>query len=341
MPRAAALSKASAANRSKKSGAPKRRPAGGGVNLPNLPDFIGPPPGTFDPGLEAQVRAAERGLIDLIEKTRQEGRRETQDVRQARNLLMRKIRQGRADLQRSRGYALEDSGVQRGRLETSFARDLQDLAIAKQRGQEDYDRALVDMQHRYSRIGAEQDQASVAQGTDSLSAQAASGAVRGANQAYDKGGIDTAHRRAEEALALQEGRTREDYTLRSGLLGEDLERELTGLGIQQHRLGLEGRTQNRRLRLDALRGRQDRRTAVSQGIREYGIYATDLAQQAYYQAHQLNPKILFPVPSAAAPAVPRRPRKPAVSGGVAAPAGTRRVRPQPALGGGRRAYTRH
>lgn len=292
MARAASLARKAAVNR-KKSGTRSTK-------LPNLPTFNGPPPGTFDPGLEAQVRAAERGLIDLIEKTHREGRRESKDTREARMLLERKVRQGQADIARNRGYALADAGNQRGQLQTSFARDLQDLAIAKQRGQENYEKTLTDMQHRYAQAAAEQSQAQVASGTDDTGTSRASAAVRGANQAYDKAGVDQVHQRAEEDIALQEQRDRENFATQSGLIDEGLQRDLTGYGLQSYRLGKEQQAQRHKLALGVARAHIDRQTQLSHAKREYGIYASDVAQQAYYQAHQMNPHILFPTPSAAA-----------------------------------------
>lgn len=339
MPRARSLSQASKVNR-QKAGKPTR-PQRGGVDLPNLPDFIGPPPGTFDPGLEAQVRAAERGLIDLIEKERTSGHREGVDFRQAKTLLMRKISQGRADLQRRRGYATEDAGIDRSRLQTSFERDLEDLAIARQQGDEDFNRKLTEVQHSYATRAARQNEAAVAQGTFDAGTQAASGAVRGANQAFDKGLVETAHNRQLAALALSEGRVREDFGTRSGLIDEGLSRELSALGIQGHRLGLDARTQRGQLRRDLFRGRHDRADTISKAKREYGIYATDVAQQAFYQAHQLNPNIVFPIPSAAA-GLAGGGHGPAIGGGVRArrPGAVANKAIGGAGVGGRRAYPR-
>jgi len=346
MPRASSLTKKAADNR-KKNGARS-------TNLPNLPQFNGPPPGSFDPGLEAQVRAAERGLIDLIEKTRLEGRRESKDTREARQLLERKVRQGKADIARSRGYAIEDAGNQRGQLQTSFKRDLEDLAIAKQRGTEDYEKALTDMQHRYAQKAAEQSQGQVATGTDDAGTTTAAAAVRGANQAYDKSGVDTIHTRREEDLAQQEQRDREDFATQSGLIDQGLNRDLTGYGIQDFRLGKEQESQRHRLALGIARAHLDRQTSLSHAKREYGIYATDVAQQAYYQAHQLNPHILFPTPAGAAGGHPGG-IHPAVGGGrplIGVGPGTplhpaakpliRTVGLHPAVSyGRRRAYTRY
>lgn len=319
MPRAAGISRASKANR-RKSGA-KAPAAKGGVNLPNLPHFEGPPPGTFDPGLEAEVRSAERGLLDLIEKTRLEGHRESVDTHQARRLLERKIHQGRVDLGRRRGYAIEDAGTQQGALRTSFQRDLEDLATAKQQGEQDYQRKLTELQHSYATRAAEQQQAQVAQGTAEKGTEEASSAVRGANQHWDQGILDTARSRFLSANALAEQRAREDFATRSGLINRDLGRELTGYGIQDYRLGQELRTQRKKLALGIGRATKDRHTQISHAKREYGIYATDVAQQAYYQAHQLNPSIVFPGPSGpGAPVAPSHhaaaPRGPAIGGAI-------------------------
>lgn len=336
MPRAASLSKASAVNR-KASG---KRPArgGGGVDLPNLPQFTGPPSGTFDPGLEAQVRAAERGLIDLIEKTRLEGHRASVDTRQARRLLERKVRQGQADLARQRGYTLEDAGLDRNRLQTNFQRDIEDLAIARQNGEEDYSRKLAEIQHAYATRAAVQQQAAVAQAVNDAGTTAASDAVRGANQAYDKGLTDTSHARAVAALNLADRRTREDYANRMGLVDQGLQRDLTRFGIQRHRMGQDLRTQRAALRRDLFRGLHDRHDTISKAKREYGIYVTDVAEQAFYQAHQLNPNIVFPVPAAAGGGAPHpadptapaiggaRPRRPGVVSGAPIKASRRAYR---------------
>lgn len=315
MARPAALAQRSAANR--KAAGQKT----GGVRLGYTPpEFVGPPPGTYDPGLEAQVRQAERGLLDLEEQLRLEGKRGRQDTGQAQNLLRRKITQGRADLARARGYSITDASQADAQLHTSFARDLQDLAQAKERGEQDYQLALTAMQHKYATAAQRQGETSIQQGTNETGTTTASSAVRGANQAYDKQGLDLVHERSLQDLAMQEGRAREDFGTNEQQLQQGLDRELTGSRIQGQRLGQEGHTQFNALHLAALRAAQDRATKVSHGRREEGLYATDVTSQAYYQAHQQNPHILFPTPAAAAgspaPTAPH-PHRPAISGGAA------------------------
>lgn len=313
MARAIGLSKRAAVN--------KRESAGrGGVKLPYTPpEFIGPPPGTYDPGLEAQVRSSERGLLDLIEQEARSGKRETQDTRQARRLLQRKIDQGRADLRRQRGYDIDDAGDAREQLSTSFKRDLEDLAVAQQRGEEDYRKALVGLQHKYATAAQRQGEASLRQGTAESGTDAASGAVRGANVAFDTAEVDAVRQRQVEDLARREGRLREDFGTSEEELGEGLDRQLDAYGIQGRRMGQEGRTQFNALKLAALRAGQDRATKISHAKREQGIYSTDVAGQAFYQAHQMNPKIVFPTPAAAAGPRPGRIRQPSIGAGLPAP----------------------
>jgi hypothetical protein len=274
-------------------GAQKKR--GGGVVLGyRFPEFGGPPPGTFDPGLEAQVRSSQRGLLDLIEQSRQEGHRQHVDVSQKRRENRRSLVQGRGDLGLARGDTLAEAGYRRGQLDLGFERALQDLGIAKQRGEEDYQRTLVDLQHRFGQ--AEQDRMALAarQGTAEAGSSQASAAVRGANQAHDTGEVNRQHTEDVEDLLRREGRLRQDYGSDVGHLGDVTGRNLRDYAIQGRRLGQDFRSTQHALSLAALRANQDRATKLSHAKREQGIYQTDVAQQAFYQAHQTNPSIIYP-----------------------------------------------
>lgn len=321
MARAAGLAKRSEVNR-KAAGKPT-----GGVRLGyNPPEYIGPPAGSVDPGLEAQVRQSERGLYDLIEKTHREGKYEDQDTQQAIRLLKQKIGQQRADIARTKGYARVDAGQAREQLTTSFERDIADLGQAKQRGEEDYNRALTNMQHKYATQAAQQGEASIRQGTsEEASTETASGAVRAANQGYDKSQVDLEHERHLADIGQQEGRVRENFDVNSGQIDQSLGREMTGLDIQGRRLGLQGRTQFKGLVHAALRADKERATTLSHAKREQALYSTDIASQAFFAAHENNPHILFPTPAATAgppsPArTPGRIRQPGVGVGGPAPA---------------------
>lgn len=150
--------------------------------------------------------------------------------------------------------------------------------------------------------------------------------MRGANQQHDTGEVEREHREDLEDLEREEGRTREDYGTDTGRLQQQLGRNLTGYGIQQRRLGQDFRLNRHALSLAAARATQDRATQLSHAKREQGIYQTDVAGQAFYQAHQTNPDVIFPVPAAAAGALPhiphtraRAPRAPGLGRAISYP----------------------
>ncbi len=328
MPRAEAMKEAAEAVRGKGSGfggsfAGGARRGGGGIHFQPPPvAWNGPPPGSFDPGIRAQVEQSERGLLDLEAKLQREGHREGVDTHQARNLLQRKIEQGRADLATQRGYATQDAYQKGQQLQVNFGRDLTDLATAKQRGGEDFQRALVELQHKYASATQVQGEHAVQQGTDEFGSNAAGAAVRGANAAHDTGALDLQHSRAEADLAQRQARDTTDYATNQGLLQQGLNRQLFGYDTQGQRLGLEDRTQQHALGRQQFRAVQDRATELSHARREEGFFSVNSAQQAFYQAHKENPNILIPPPAAlgssafGAPAAPRPPGPPRVATGT-------------------------
>ena len=291
---------------------------GGGTDLGY--DFLswnGPPPGTYDPGIYAQVRSGQRGLLDLIEQQEREEKRQGQDVGQKTRELRLGNRQGHEDIGRQRGYTQADNAYQLGRLGIDFTRDITDLSTARLRGEENYARTLTDLQHRYGSAAERQVQDAVQQGTAEAGTAEASAAVRGANQRYDKSGIDLSHARDLEDLASREGRIREDYGSNVGRAGDLLARALGGYDTQGNRLTQDTKRGVNALHLAALRSKQDRTTKLSNTKREQGIYEQDAAQQAYFQAHQLNPSIVFPggAPSGARTGGPNtHPTPPAIGG---------------------------
>lgn len=313
----------------------RAKPQGQGAVLGyRFPELVTPPAGTFDPGLEAQARASQRGLLDLIEQSHLEGHRQHVDVGQKRRELRRDLRYGREDIGRNRSYAEADAGYQRGQLQTNFARDIEDLSIAKQRGEDAYQRTLVDLQHRYSLAAQNQQSAAIQSGTSESGSATASDAVRAANQGHDTAEVNRQHTEGLEDLARREGRLQQDYGTSMGRLGEGLSRRLTDYGIQGQRLGQSTRTAAHALSLAAHRANVDRLTKLSHAKREQGIYQTDVTQQAYYQAHQYNPSLIYPKPAATFgvggggantprpyPHVPRAPRGPriGVGGGIISP----------------------
>lgn len=297
--------------------------------------WAAPPPGTFGPGIGYEVGKSRRGLEQLLEDERKELERARNNTKQGKREIERGRRRSVADTRRDRGYAeidtgheLEDLGLghQRkvGALGINFARDIQDLSTARLRGNEDYERTLTDMQHRYGSAAEQQAQAAIQQGTNEAGTEAASAAVRGANQAYDKSGVDLSNSRRVSDLDLREGRTREDYARRlgeedtdfgtnQGRIGEGLARKMVAYGLNESRSNQDARTARRRKAHELAQGEEasDKKTSRAKG--EQAEYERAQTEAAYYEAHQLHPKIKFP--GAVPPEAPK-PVGPSVLGGV-------------------------
>lgn len=295
---------------------PKKVPKSLGFDFP---EFAGPPPGSYDPGIKAQVEQAQAGLLDLIEEQERKAHREGIDSRQTNRLLHRNLAQGLQDTRRSREYARADAANNETGYRTSFERDLQDLSTARQQGGEDYEKALTQMQQKYANQASVQAQSRVSTGTNEAGTTAASQAVDAANQAYDKGGVDQAHQRDEAALDTREGRDKENLTRQLDLTQEGLGRQLVEAAIRGHRLRQDTKAKKAQVALGVHRNTADRATELSRATREELSYQQHEAEQAYYQAHQNNPKIIFP--SEANAPTPSRPRvpKPSIAPAVAAP----------------------
>jgi hypothetical protein len=318
--RAHSLSNASAVNRARQP-RPPRKSLGRGYEFA---PWAGPPPGTYDPGIRAQVEQSERGLLDLIEEQERTGHREGVDTRQNKRLLHRNLAEGLQDIRRQRGNAEADAANREQGYRTTFARDIADLATARQQGTQDYERTLGQLQQKYAALASVQAQARIQSGTSDAGTTAASQAVDAANQGYEKGGIDLTHQRNEAALDTREARDREDLARELGLSQEGLGRTLTEAAIRSRRLNEEARSKRNQLELGQNRNIADRATELSRAKREQALYAEAQAQQAFYAAHKEDPKIVFPTPAAtqpsggAKPAVPK-PLKPAISVGHALP----------------------
>lgn len=267
--------------------------------------LLGPPIGTYDPALNYKLRTSRLGLKDLLEDTRKEGRRARADLATEKFLARQDFGRSSSDLGRERELGLEDYGreFERGSedLNTSFTRDLQELAVARQRGEEDYQRTLGDMQRRYAALGQQQQGAAIAAGVGGQGTTAAGAAVRGANLTLDKSDIDLRQGRLRADLAEREGYLRGDYGTETSRLGEDFGRETGRLeeefGINTERLGQDFRQGMRLRNLDFKRGAQDRREGESRAKRNQLLYEPTAIEQMYYQARQSNPSIRFPKPA--------------------------------------------
>ncbi len=281
-----------------------------------LSPWTAPPPGTFSPGIKYEVEKSRRGLGQLLEDEEKKLEREEHNVAQKNRETERARRQRIGDIRREEGYAktdegheLEDLGRGHGRklegLGINFARDIEDLSVARQRGEQDYERTLTDLQHRYGSAAEQQAQAQIQQGTNEGGTEAASTAVRGANQAYDKSGIDTSHTRGTEDLSRREQRDREDYGravgqenedfgTNTGRIGEGLTRHLAAYAINANRANQAARTTRNATDRAFSQFEEESGKKTSRAKEEQAAYERAQSEAAFYEAHQLHPKIQFP-----------------------------------------------
>lgn len=273
------------------------QPKPGAVTLPynsTLFEDNAAPAGTYNPQVQQEVERGREGLNDYLEKLETEAHRGNVDAAQRARELRRSYGETAADNRRRLGYDQADLGYRLGQLGINFSRAITDLSTAKQRGEQDYERTLTNMQHEYGARAEQQAQNAIQQGTDEAGTNQASSAVRAANQRFDKGNVDLSHNRAEEDFATREGRLRQDYQ-------SDVDRANEGFGRQQEETTLgtnrafetlkAGLAANAR---DYARKEADRRTGASHAERTQTNYETHAAEDSIYEANKLHPNLHFP-----------------------------------------------
>lgn len=153
--------------------------------------YVPPPPpaGSYDPALDAQGYAAQRGLLDLEQDIRTANTRGTVDYGLSRDDITR---------QRDRGFF--------------------DLDTARSRGDEDYRRNIEMLQRSYQQLGNRQSQQMRTQGVARGGAALQAASKRQANQAIDRQPIDTNYQRFSADNRLARTRLGEDSDLAFGRL---------------------------------------------------------------------------------------------------------------------------
>jgi hypothetical protein len=141
-----------------------------------------PPPGTYDPALDAQLRAAQRGYGDLTLDTEQGAQR------------------GQSDYVTSTAEATQNRD-----------RSLADILRSRARESTDYDTSTTGVKRRYGQLGDVQSEQAGATGQTRGGGLAAALAARTANQGIEQGALDTQHARFGEDSSLSETRTHQDY----------------------------------------------------------------------------------------------------------------------------------
>lgn len=273
------------------------------------------PSGFYDPNLDAQLAAAQRGLGDT-----------TQDyaTQASRNQIDYGLQQDAINLNQSRGLADYQTNYDRGSqdlttgynrnsqdlttnfnrgsqdLNTGYSRGTQDLNTGFSRGNEDLDRSVMLLQRSYSQLQNRQSQDAAAAGVSGGAALQAA-AKRAANMAIDRQPLDTSRARLGqdyttntsrlgEDYRTNTSRLGEDYTTNSGRLGEDYSTNSSRLG-QDFATGTGRLTQDTANQLGQLgigyqRTTDDAATALARAQREAGQFGIDTEAQKAFQVAQ-------------------------------------------------------
>lgn len=165
--------------------AAERAKAGNPLSLPD------PPVGTYDPAIDYNAQAADRGYNATVN-----------------------------DAQTQYEHGQQDYGLGLGDLTTGRDRSLADLLTGETRLNEDYGLQTKELGRQYGILGRQQAEHAAQQGVTSAGLLGKSAAVRAENQGRDQAGLNLTHDRGLADIATNRTRVGEDFT--RGKLGLDL-----------------------------------------------------------------------------------------------------------------------
>ena len=228
-----------------------------------------PPFLSFDPALEAEQRALERGLENLLQDTARERKYAKKDAAQTIEDLEQDRKRGLGDIGQERHRGLRDIGTRK-----------EDIQRDATRGREDFSTRLRNLIHNSAVQGKQQYQAANAAGVLDSSTQEASAAARAGNLARARAPIDTGLTRLNEneMTALEKlATTRGDLLRDTGEASHELRQDVRhDIGLTEQQL----RRQQRDIKLRRQRARE-----------EEAIGQVDLETQQIFDARERNPGV--------------------------------------------------
>jgi hypothetical protein len=156
-----------------------------------------PPPGSYDPAIDAQVGQSNRGLADFLSDY-------IRDFGEPGTALG--------------GRAGEDLTLGKADVERGYGRNLTDILTSRSRAGEDYGHAVEGLNRNFAQLGAQQTQAARAAGVQRGGALAQALAKRAENQRIAREPMDTNFARYNADSSQAEGRLGEDRGLALGAL---------------------------------------------------------------------------------------------------------------------------
>lgn len=258
--------------------------AGDGMGGP-----AGPPSGTFDPALEAQRRAAQRGMHDSLADIRTQEHFKEKDLHTALRGIITTAKRGRQKLGIDFNRQTQKIGTDFQRGNEKIGNAEADTRLKAARTQEDLQTKRNEIVRQFGELGQRQGESANASGVNDAGTTAASAAARARNQRIAEAPIGTAEGRLSEDLATALSR----LGTSRGQLTEDRNTGLSQLG-QDYGIGMSQLKQERdREREGAHRefnrehfelGRKAQRTK-----REGAISNVDLLEEEIWQAQHEHP----------------------------------------------------
>ncbi len=222
-------------------------------------------PGNADPSYDAERRAIQRGLEDLLKDTKSERKQGKQDYQTTREDIK---------IDRKRGLKDIGLGLERGLLDIRNQRT--DVRQDRDRGREDFTTRIAGLARSYTQQQFNQGQALNAAGAGATSGASTLAAQRRAeNMALDRAPLDTDLSRMEQDV---------DTSLERLGTGESQLRQDTGLG--RRRLKQDVRHDKTLAKRDYRRDRKDIHTERQRAIREAEITRADLLKSAVWSARR-------------------------------------------------------
>lgn len=154
-----------------------------------------PPTGTYDPSLDQQLGASERGLADLM-----------------------------FDTDTQRGRLTSDFGIGMGEVDRQAGYATQDLDLGISRTRQDYGIASSELQRQMGLLAGQQAEQQSAVGLVGGGGAQAASVMRGQNQAREQGALNLTLARANESDAMARTRLSQNVTAQKGGLGLDFTR---------------------------------------------------------------------------------------------------------------------
>lgn len=239
----------------------------GSASTSSSSDVTAPPFMSFDPALEAEQRALERGLENLLQDTHREKKYAKQDAQTSLHDLKVQKRRGLQDLRQQKSRGVRD-----------IATRTTDVNTSADRQRADFGSRLTNLIHNSAVQGDQQFQAANAAGVLDASTTEASAAARAGTLARARAPIDTGLQRVgeDQTTALGKLATAQGDLLHDSQQGKNQLRQDT-----RHDVRLQNQQLARTLR--------DIHTRRQRAREEAAIGQVDLTQQEIYQARQNNP----------------------------------------------------